>query len=86
MICWTHTPEGSLATAADRIRDLLLPTGSSVEERLGHLDMARHSDMCVSLQRFVESGSRTITDLSVRCEWHWVQRPEFLVQWFQISA
>ncbi len=54
MICWTHTPEGSLATAADRIRDLLLPTGSSVEERLGHLDMARHSDMCVSLQRFVE--------------------------------
>jgi hypothetical protein len=44
--------------ATDPVRDLLLPTVSSVEERPGHLDVAGHSDMRVSLQRFAEQRSR----------------------------
>ncbi len=35
------------------MRDLLLPTGCLVEERLSHLDVARHSDMCVRLPRLI---------------------------------
>ncbi len=34
--------------------DLLLPAGSSAEERPSHLDVARHSDVRVSFQRFAE--------------------------------
>jgi hypothetical protein len=34
--------------------DLLLSIGSSVEELLSHLDMARHSDLLVSLPRLTE--------------------------------
>jgi hypothetical protein len=33
---------------------LLSPTGGAVEELLSHLDVAGHSDLCVSLQPFVE--------------------------------
>jgi hypothetical protein len=43
--------------------DPLLPTSSSVEERLSHLDVARHSDTRVSLPRLTEQsvGSFAIT-------------------------
>ena len=33
--------------------DLLLPAGSSAEERPSHLDVARHTDTRVTLQRFI---------------------------------
>jgi hypothetical protein len=38
-------------------RDLLLPTGSADEESLSHLDVTRHSDTLVALQRFIEQPS-----------------------------
>ena len=46
------------ATAADPIRDLLLLTGSPVEESLSHLDVAGHADTFVTLQRLIEQRLR----------------------------
>lgn len=47
-------PEDSSPTAAGPIRDLLLPSGGLAEESLYHLDVAGHSDLRVSLHRFIK--------------------------------
>jgi hypothetical protein len=46
------------APAAESNRDLLLPTGSPVEERLSNLDVACHSDTFVTLERLCEQRLR----------------------------
>jgi hypothetical protein len=40
--------------SAAQVRDLLCYPLTPVEERLDHLDVAGHSDLRVTLQRFVE--------------------------------
>jgi hypothetical protein len=50
--------KGFVTNDSDAIPVLLLPTGSAGEEGLGHLDVTRHSDLRVSLKRFVEQCSR----------------------------
>ena len=60
---------------ADRIRDLLLPIGSSGEERLSHLNVARHSDMRVNLQRSARDARKNLvmscptSHRQRRCRW-----------------
>jgi hypothetical protein len=58
MICWTRTARRFVTNGGGPIRDLLLPTGSSIEEGPGYLDVAGHSDLCVALQRFSEPRLR----------------------------
>jgi hypothetical protein len=55
--------EGFGTMVVDRIRDLLLPIGGSVRERLNYLDVAGHSDKRVSLARLSEQfvGPLSIT-------------------------
>ena len=54
MICWARTAKRFVTNSRGPIRDLLSPTGGAGEERLSHLDVARHSDTLVTLQRFIE--------------------------------
>jgi hypothetical protein len=49
----SHRPTG-LINGGGPVRDFLLSFGRAGEQSLGHLDVARHPDMRVSIQRFAE--------------------------------
>jgi hypothetical protein len=47
-------PEGFVCDSGDALGDLLLSSGYSVLKHPDHFDVARHSDMRVSLERLAE--------------------------------
>ncbi len=52
--CWTRTARRFVNNGGGGDPRLLLPTARSVEEGLGYLAVARHSDRAVTLQRFTK--------------------------------